>query len=278
MTVDWKVCAIALVLLGWGAAAFATDEQPSKWEFEAQPYGWLSGTFGSVNVKGHPVQIRDTGSELYGLLEDGDAFAGAGYFSARYDRWSVFADSMGGYVEARVNQTIPTRCCALSVRVTDNMHFAITDAAVGYRLGQWSLVGRRRPITLGVYAGTRTMFFGNRLDATVGLARGRPHSVSVSESFGWADPLIGVRWEVPVLDRISIAFRSDIGGFDASSNLIWGLVGDVRWWVPWTPSWMRSVQPYLAAGYRVVDFDRSKSVGSIGLQYRGGLAGLGFVF
>src|SRR5207245_10877667 len=35
-------------------------------------------------------------SDIYQLLEDGNAFGAAGYMSARYDRWSVFADAVGG--------------------------------------------------------------------------------------------------------------------------------------------------------------------------------------
>jgi len=39
-----------------------------------------------------------------------------------------------------------------------------------------------------------------------------------------------------------------------------------------------SLHPYLDVGYRVTDFDRSNSLGNINLQFRGPLAGGGFVF
>ena len=282
---SWKACAlgVGLALLAVGTSDRArgeekpgAGEEKPRWEFEAEPYGWVSANYGSVTVKGRTAQISVTPSDLYGLLEDGNAFASAGYFSVSYDRFSVFADSVGGYAEESVNEQIPTRFCTLSLRARDKITFAITDFGLGYRLGQWSLPGRRRPLTLGVYTGTRWMYFGNQLNATGGVVHGVQGSgTNVFESFAWADPLIGVRWSVPVLDSVSLGFRGDIGGFGASSKLIWGLVGDARYWLPWTP-W--SIQPYLAAGYRVVAFERSSSPGSIQLQFRGPFSGAGFVF
>jgi len=256
------------------ATATATAK-PSPWEFEAEPYGWLFGNYGSVTVKGRSAQFSVSPIDFYQLLEDGNAFAGAGYFSVGYDRFSLFADSAGGYAQESVNETIPTQLCALSLRARDKVKFVITDVGLGYRVGQWSLPGRQRPLTLGVYAGTRYMFFRNELHATAGVIGAAQHSADVSESFDWADPLLGIRWSVPVLDSVSFDFRGDIGGFGASSDLIWGIVGSVRYWIPWTPM---ATHPYLAAGYRVVDFERSGSVGNIGLQFRGPAAGLGFVF
>ncbi len=233
-----RLVQMSLVLLAVAAPRIAAADDKSKWEFEAQSYGWVAGNYGSVTVKGHTADISVTPVDLYHLLEDGNAFAGAGYFALSYDRFSVFADSMGGYAEESVNETVPTKFCTLSLRARDKIKFVVTDFALAYRLGQWSLPYARRPFTLGVYAGTRYMYFGNQLNA-------------------------------------SGNFRGDIGGFGASSDLIWGLLGTVRFWVPWTP--VASVHPYLDLGYRGIAFDRSKEAGSIDMQLRGPLAGAGFV-
>ena len=69
--------------------------------------------------------------------------------------------------------------------------------------------------------------------------------------------------------------RADIGGFDASSKLIWGLVGGVKYWLPWTP-W--SLHPWLEGGYRILAFDRDNGNGQLDLQFRGPLAGMGVRF
>jgi hypothetical protein len=261
--------------VGGDTATIAAKEAPSKWEFQAEPYGWIAGNYGSATVKGNTVQIKVTPGDVLNLLLDGDAFAASGYFSLAYDRYSVFIDSTGGYAEVSANETIPTQLCSLTIKVKDEIRFVINDFAVGYRLGRWSLPKRRRPLTLGVYAGTRYMHFGNETSVSVGVVQGVQKAAEVTETFNWADPMIGIRWSLPMLDSTTLDFRGDIGGFGASSDLIWGLVGAVRYWLRWTPY---SLRPYLSAGYRVVVFDRSSSGDQIDLQIRGPTAGMGFTF
>ncbi len=119
------------------------------------------------------------------------------------------------------------------------------------------------------------MRFGVDLDAKEGVAGGVQRAAAASDAFGWFDPMIGVRWEVPVLDRLSLGFRSDIGGFGVSSDLIWGLATGVRWWVPYTRS---GIEPWVGAGYRSVWFDRSSSEGDMSLAFHGPTMGAGFVY
>jgi len=282
-TAGWMAKALVLVLLAVvtpaGQAAEEGEEegaQTPRLELEAFPYAWISGTYGSVTVGDTTVRLDVTPGDVLDVLFDGDALAAAGYFSVSYGRFSLFADAMGGYADVRVAQTIPTQlCCTLTIDAQDTMKFAIADFALGYRLGEWSLPGRRQPFTLGVYAGARYMYFSNELDAEAGVVGGAQRRANVFESFDWADPLLGVRWSVPVLDPVSLDFRGDVGGFGASSDLVWGLVGTLRWWLPWQPF---DATTYLAAGYRVVAFERPSNAGSIDLQFRGPVLGAGGVF
>ena len=266
---------IALLVLCRSTAAFAADEGPSPWEFEFEPYGWIPGTFGSVAVDGHTAYLDVTAGDVLDAVFDGDALAAAGYFSVRRDRWSAFVDVFGGGAKVDIVQTIPTPFCDLSVDAKDTLRFVIADFALGYRLGQWSLPKRRRPLTIGVYAGARYVHLGNDLGGGVGVIGGRQFSGDVSDTVNWADPIIGLRWSVPVLDAVTLDFRGDIGGFGASSDLDWGLVADARYWLSWT---LWSARPYLAAGYRLVAFDRSESSDSVDMQLRGPIVGMGFVF
>src|SRR5438445_669143 len=103
--------AIAACTMQETTASLAADAEASKWQFDVFPYGWLAGNYGTVTVKGNTAHINVTPSDLYGLLEDGKAFAGAGYFAASYDRFSLFVDSMGGYVSESVDEQIPTPLC-----------------------------------------------------------------------------------------------------------------------------------------------------------------------
>jgi len=287
MTPRWRsgvarIVIAFVLLLGAGNAAAEEDAEPatseaasSPWEFDAMLYGWIPGTYGSLNVDGHRVAIDSTPYDVLKLVESGDALAAAGYFSLTYDRFTVFTDTFGGYGKVDVTEEIPTQLCTLQVRARDTLKFVIGDVGFAYRLGQWSLPHRQHPLTLGVYAGARYMYFSNDLEATAGVVGAAQKSANVFESFAWADPLIGVRWSVPVLDWASLEFRGDIGGFGASSDLIWGISSNFRLWLPWSPY---STKPFVAVGYRVTAFDRSNTDANIDLQMRGAVVGLGFLY
>jgi len=101
--------------------------------------------------------------------------ATGGYLGLHCDRWSTFVDAFGGYAEVAASETIPTRFCTVSVAGKAELREAIVDFAVGYRLGQWSLPTIERPLSLGVIGGLQ-------------------RAGAVSDTFNWADPMIGVRW------------------------------------------------------------------------------------
>jgi hypothetical protein len=263
----------SLVALQLGGAARA--EEP-RWQFEALPYAWLPGNFGTLDVKGRSVSFATTVRDGIDLATAGNAMFAAGYFSLSRDRWSAFADAFGGYAEESVVENIPTRFCTVSVKTRAEIRPVFVDFAIGYRLGQWSLPERRRPVSLGVYGGVRYMHFGSHVSTAAGVPGAPGRSSAISSSFDWADPMIGARWEIPALDRLSVEFRGDIGGFGASSELVWSLLGGVRYWLAWTPF---STRPWLGAGYRAVAFDRDFGAGdNIDMQFRGPYGGVGLLF
>ena len=267
--------ALASILVVGPARHAAADEEPSPWRFETELYAWIPGMYGTVNVKGHTARLDVTPGDLLSAVFDGDALAAAGYFSVAYDRWSAFADVFGGGGKQDVDEIVPTPFCNLSVNAKDRMRFVIADFALGYELGRFTLPRRRQPLRLGVYAGARYVYLYNKLRGGIAVIGGQQYGGTTSDSLDWADPIVGVRWSVPLLDAVSSTFRADVGGFGASSKLDWGLVFDVRYWLSWHP-W--STEPYLAAGYRLVAFDRSPGASTTDLQMRGPLAGMGFTF
>ena len=246
-----------------------------KWTLDVRPYMWVPGQYGSVDVDGHTIDVDVTSIDVLNLVFDGNAFAASGWFALEYDRFIVFTDTFGGYAETRVNEQVPTQLCTLSVRAKDKMKFVIGDVGFGYRLGEWALPERSRPVTLGVYTGARYMWLHNKLNANAGVVGGVQRAAKASDSTAWADPMIGVRWSVPVLDWASLDFRGDIGGFGASSDLIWGLDGHLKVWLPW--HWF-GTSPYAIGGYRVAAFDRSNADDAVDLEFSGPTMGAGFTF
>jgi len=255
----------------------AVEEAPSPWQFEVAPYAWISGTGGTANVAGRSVDLDFGPGDVISLLFQGDAFAAGGYFGARYDRWFGFLDAFGGFLRDGQREMIPTRFCTVSASVNTTVYPVLVDLAVGYQLGEWTLGKRLRPVSLGAYAGMRFTHFGVDLGTQAGVVGGyQGQGRSVSTGYNWADPMIGLRGEIPVFDRLSLAFRGDVGGWGASSELIWGVVGDLRYWPEWSP-W--STQPWLGLGWRIAAFDREFGAGSkLDVRLTGPTAALGFVF
>jgi len=265
-----------LVALASSSAVAAEEPAKSPWEFEFALYGWIPGTSLTADVKGHTVHSSVSVKDVLDIVTSGNGMAGGGYAAVGYDRFSLFVDAFGGFLEESMREDIPTRVCTLSASVKGEVRLAIVDFAVGYRLGQWSLPQRRRPVSLGVYAGMRYAHTGIQVDATLGVLGGIGRHGTLFTTINFADPLIGIRWEVPVLDSVSVDFRGDIGGFGASSNLVWGLVGDARYWFSWNP-W--SLRPWLSLGYKVLSFDRDPGRdAAVDLVFRGPYIALGVVF
>jgi hypothetical protein len=270
------LAAVALVVVA--STTFAADEEPAPgWQFEFVPYAWIPGTFGTVAVKGRTAHVDSTLGDVLTLLWHGDAFTVGGYFAARYDRWSFFTDAYGGFLDENVDETRPTRFpkVQLHVGATLKLNPVFADFAFGYELGRWPMPERQRPISLGVYLGTRYLHLGQELDASVSVnSLGR--SASASAVVNSADPIIGIRWEVPLLDSLSLDFRGDIGGLPSSSRFTWNIVGDVRYWLGWEPF---GAKTWLVAGYRVLAFERDFGGGTdLNLQFRGPLLAMGFGF
>jgi hypothetical protein len=264
------------ILAASGRSLAADEEHPPGWQFEVMPYAWLPGTFGTVEVKGRTATVDTTIGDVLTLLWHGDAFTLGGYFAARYDRWSLFADAYGGFLDTSATEIVPTRFCNVQVGATARLRPVIADVAVGYELLEYRVPAWRRPISLGVYLGTRIVHLGVDLEASAGVVGGIQGGRDVSDSFTTATPMLGLRWEIPVHDRVSFDFRGDLGGLPGGDRLNWSFLGDVRYWFEWSP-W--GTQPWLEAGYRVVGFNHDFGGGNdLALQLRGPLMAVGFAF
>src|SRR5262249_12083131 len=136
-TMRWinRMALASLMLLLAASAVSAAEEEPAPgWQFEAMPYLWISGAFGTVQVRGRTAHVHTTLGDVLTLLWHGDAFTMGGYFAARYDRWSFFTDAYGGFLDQSVIETVPTpRFPNVHVRVgaTLKLNPVIADFAFG---------------------------------------------------------------------------------------------------------------------------------------------------
>ena len=275
---------VAIAVMTAATVAWADDpsgETSKPWEFEFGTPIWIPGNYGTLTVRDHVAHVDVSPNDTWNLLTSGNAFAGEGYFGLRYDRVFAFVDALGGYVDESVSEQVPIKAYPqlgkLSIDAKAKLKDVLVDVGVGYRLGEWTLPERRRPLTLDLYVGARYYGFLTRLRASLGVTKaGIRQAADVSNTVDWTDPLVGVRWQVPLLDCVSANFRGDIGGFNAGSELSWNIVGDVRYWIGAS---ILSTHPYVALGYRALGFTRSSDPhNELDMQFRGPFGTAGFVF
>src|SRR5262245_11475290 len=276
-----------LALASRNVFAEETSGEKKRWELEVLPYVWIPGNFGTLEAGGRTAHANVSVKDSLDLATAGNAFTSSAYFELRWDRLFTYLDGFGGYVDEHVRETrafprIP-RLGTVGVDAKLKMKPVLMDFGVGYRLGEWSLPNRKRPLTLGLFAGARYYWFYSRTRAAASVAITLPRrsaaihrAIDVSKTFDWADPFVGVKWEVPLLDCLSLEFRGDIGGFEAGSDVAWNLVSGLRYWPSTT---IFSAHPWVGAGYRAVGFNYTAGSDSeVDLQFRGPYGGLGLLF
>ena len=91
------------------------EEERSPWQFEVAPYVWISGAAGTLDVHGRSTSFDIGPGNVIDLLFEGNALAGAGFFSARYEPLFGFVDAFGAYLKDSVDANVPTRFCCVSV-------------------------------------------------------------------------------------------------------------------------------------------------------------------
>jgi hypothetical protein len=187
---------------GTSAAPFAESPVPatesSSWSFRFALYGWVQALEGDVSARGISTPV-DAGFD--DILKNLDV-AVMGVVEVGYGRWSLFADS--SYVELGVSEPTPFGLIAPSfdVKLTE----FLGNYAIAYE------VMRTDSQKLDVYAGARLTWL--ELEFDLG-------PINRSADHGWADPIVGARYQADLGHSFFLRTLGDIGGFGVSSDLTW---------------------------------------------------------
>jgi hypothetical protein len=253
----------------------AAEPRQSEWSFQVIPYLWLPELQGTVSTRGESAQIDVDFDQVFDLLGNGDLLAGMGHFEARYRRFSLFVDAIGG--TARPTSAVvfgPRQSLTGTADVT--LNFAYVEFGPAYRVLDVPLAGGGRSIELDLLTGGRFMYFYT----SIGIEGSGGRVLSTARATTtWVDPFVGGRWSVPLVGDLALIFRGDIGGFGAGSDLAWNLIGGFQYELPWHPG---SARTSLILAYKAFDFDYQTGSGeqktAIALDQRGPAVGLGFEF
>jgi hypothetical protein len=216
------------------AAAFAAPAaaaESSGWQYSITPYLYMtsmSGTtkFGPISA---PVDLN------FGEVLDHLDFAVFGNFNAQNDKWAGNVDLM----YAKLSATGPK-----------NGLFNV-DIEQGIYAG---VLARRIAEHAEVYAGVRIV----TLD--VGIHSNFGPQIDRSRSVDWVDPIVGLRVNAPVSDKVTFNFMADIGGFGIGADY------DIQVW-PTLQIKLGQGRWRADVGYRVNYLDYSNDSGIARFQY-----------
>lgn len=281
----------------------------AKWEAAIVPlYGWITGYRGDVGVFGVEASINITPIEvlqnLNDLLETLDGiYMGSGH--VRYNRIGFLYDishikvasaqEFAGEGSRTVDTSLPgfgpISGPDLSLTVGARVD-GIVDVAFSHTMTTLAGTYRAyesRTSNLDLIAGVRitdvdlkigvvaeaavaaqaTLTLGP-ISKTVGATAGTQVNASANDGDTWVDPIIGVRGDSRLDKNWFVTGWAMIGGFGASSDLLYDLMGGVGY------EWENGLSAF--GGYRLADTDYQSGDFKWDLAVHGPIVGLGMKF
>lgn len=193
----------------------------SEWNVRVAGYGWFTALKGDVGVKGHVAPIDVKFEDIVDKID----MSFMGIVEVGRGRWSFASDLF--YAKLSADKTR-----------SDTLY----EMEVEQFIGNFVVAYRAMEHTQGfvdVYAGARVNYMSNELY----IDRPILADTDVSGSKTWVDPIIGVRFQQGLSEKVFLRGVMDVGGFDVQSDLTW--------------------QALAMLGYRLSDSS------NIGLGYRG---------
>ena len=236
---------------GADAALDAPQEHVSaaapNWALQVTPYMWAAGLDGHISPfrRGPAIGVEKSFSDVWDDLN----FGGFVNIWGRYDRFVFSGDIM--YVDTTDGHGTGPLPAFTIPGVGTIPPGGNIDAKVDTKQFTATLMGGYRVIdtpqfTLDALGGARFWHISNDVTLTGSLG---PVSGSVShgESFGWVDPLVGLRAFLPLTEKLSLQGQADIGGFGAGSDLTWSALATVNY--------VFNDRLSASVGYKVLDVD-----------------------
>ncbi len=202
---------LALLALTLGAHAgtpaptpMVTPAAPTNdgWWFRAAPYGWVTAIDGNVGIGPLSAPVDISMSDTIDSLD----MAYMGLLEAGFGKWSFGVDVIYG----KTSQDIGG-----GGRIFDSFRYEqkqwLITPAVAYRAVQTD------SYHMDVFVGARITIL--EADLTGRFVSGG--EISVGRDTDWIDPIIGIRGQAELSDKVFFRYNADIGGFGANSDLVW---------------------------------------------------------
>jgi hypothetical protein len=240
---------VALLLTPGPCMAQATSPAADGWKHTIIVYGLGAGMTGKVAVGNVGADVNLSFSDILNNLQAGGMLA----YRGETGKWAVIANAV--YMGLGATKDLRTGGSAES-----DIDESILEFDGSYRFARrWD-----------VYFGLR----GVHLGSTIEIRPQAGPTVSDNADKSWVDPLVGLRFEVPIGKSWSFIGKGDIGGFGISSNFAWQAMGHFDWRISKTFG--------LMFGYVALDMDYEDGSGGDFFRYdilsEGPFAGATFSF
>lgn len=236
-----KTAALLAAAMVCGSASAADDH----WQHTGTLYFVGAGMDGKAGVGGVIADVDVNFGDILDNLEFGFMAA----WRAERGRWAVVADYSYLTLEMRNNSIGP----AGNTRATVDADQTIFELDGAYALTE----------QLSTYVGLRYWDLGADVQVFGGGPLGEDLAGSGDEN--WIDPLVGLRYIMPLGERWEIIAKGDIGGF--------GVASDFTWQAMLLAGWNFTEHATLLFGYRYIDVDYDDGSGSSRILWDVGLGG-----
>jgi len=199
----------------------------SEWNFSVTPYVWGSGLVGTVGAKGYKTHINLSFSDVLDQLNN------SGMVSFTGNKGKQFFMFDGMYLDISYSGVTSNSDVIAGIDVTTTR----LQAAWGTNFLEGD------SFVLSGFAGIRYWDITNRL---ILYTQSEPLG-TYKDSEAWLDPILGIRYEKRLLNKLSLLTILDIGGFGVGSDFTWGGMINI--------SWKYSERIYLNLGYRYLYVD-----------------------
>lgn len=190
-----------LALLGLVLTSPTALADEASWEHTLAVYMVGAALDGSTGVGDVTADVDVSFSDILDNLDMGFMFA----YRGERGPWSIGFDFSFMGLEGDASGLGPAG--GASARVESDQYIIQLD--IGHALTE----------RLGIYGGVRY----TELDLDVRLEGGGPldETLERSASKNWADPVVGLRYAMPLSDRWTLVAKGDLGGFGVASDFTW---------------------------------------------------------
>jgi hypothetical protein len=221
---------VLAVLLTCGSVN-AADE---GWQHAAVLYGIGASIDGKAGIGSVTADVDVGFDDILDNLEFG---AMAGYRGER-GRWAVVADLIFMSLEQKKSGLGPLGGTRATVEA---------DQLIVELDGSYAVTER-----LDAYGGLRYWQLDNDLEVVGGGPLGQ--TLDADDTEDWVDPLVGLRYVMPINESWELIARGDIGGFGVGSDFTWHVTAFANWRV--------SEHGSVLLGFRYLDVDYDDGSGA----------------